>query len=114
MRFQRCNWLAPGYFDIEAGRNLGPLTSANSVYHILQNVVPLTGIATIIMVEVLGYGGGDGSESDHGDEDERKRDGRQSLRQDSNSAVQILGVGGLSDQAKQYLTSDERSKLSDH
>ena len=37
----------PGYFDVEAGRNIGPLTSANESYLILGTNSPVTGIQTV-------------------------------------------------------------------
>ncbi|MEW6438309.1 MAG: filamentous hemagglutinin family protein [Pseudomonadota bacterium] len=37
----------PGYFDVEAGRNIGPLTSANQAYQTLEDTSPVTGIQTI-------------------------------------------------------------------
>jgi filamentous hemagglutinin len=77
---------------------------------------------SIIIVEFLGFGGGDDGEDREQRDDkhrqcdgkDRQCDGKESLRQDPNSAVQILGAGNLNEQAKQYLTADERSRLSDH
>jgi hypothetical protein len=69
---------------------------------------------SVILVEFLGFGGESGSDPDRREEDQRKRDDRQSERQDPNSAVQVLGAGTLNDQAMQSLTADERSKLSAH
>jgi len=68
---------------------------------------------SIIIVEFLGFGGGSG-DNENQDDDRRKRDGQQGMRQDSNSAVQVLGAGSLSEQAQQYLTAEEKAKLNNH
>jgi len=67
---------------------------------------------SIIIVEFLGFGGGSGEPQDQDDEGRRrKRDNQQGMRQDSNSAVQVLGAGFLSEHAQQYLTAEEKAKL---
>jgi filamentous hemagglutinin len=67
---------------------------------------------SIIIVEFLGFGGGSGEPQDQDDEGRRKkRDSQQGMRQDSNSAVQVLGAGSLSEHAQQYLTAEEKAKL---
>jgi hypothetical protein len=69
---------------------------------------------SIIIVEFLGFGGGSGEPQDQDDEGRRKkRDSQQGMRQDSNSAVQVLGAGSLSEHAQQYLTAEEKAKLND-
>jgi hypothetical protein len=83
-------------------KTLGPEQSASSADR-----------PSIIIVEFLGFGGGSG-DNENQDDDRRKRDGQQGMRQDSNSAVQVLGAGSLSEQAKQYLTAEEKAKLNDH
>jgi filamentous hemagglutinin-like outer membrane protein len=65
---------------------------------------------SIIIVEFLGFGGGSGEPANQ-DDDRRKRDNQQGMRQDSNSAVQVLGAGSLSEHAQQYLTAEEKAKL---
>ncbi|WP_225708753.1 filamentous haemagglutinin family protein [Bradyrhizobium cenepequi] len=73
---------------------------------------------SIIIVEFLGYGGGDGSSG--GNEGQRKRQDdqrsdapapRRSVAYDTSSAVQILGAGQLTDQESRYLTLRERREL---
>ena len=74
---------------------------------------------SVIIVEVLGYGGGDGSTP--GDADGKRR-GNGSERSDNSgsdrgarydigSAVQILGAGQLANQEKRYLTAEEQRAL---
>jgi hypothetical protein len=65
---------------------------------------------SIIIVEVLGYGGGSGDTPDKSDEERRRR----TLDQRSynpNGAVQVLGHGDLSEQEKQLLNEDEKRRL---
>jgi hypothetical protein len=67
-------------------------------------------LPSIITVEVIGYGGGDGrSDQDLRDEDRRKRFGQQTNngRQDPNSPVQVIGGGILTPGQQQKLTATE-------
>jgi filamentous hemagglutinin len=68
---------------------------------------------SVIIVEVLGYGGGDGgiNQSPSDDERRRKNNDRQGLRQDPNSPAQVVGYGNLSEQQKRVLTDQERRNL---
>lgn len=67
---------------------------------------------SVIIVEVLGYGGDAGSSPDP-NEDERKRrkDERQGRRQDPDSPALVVGYGQLSEAQKQLLSDKEREKL---
>jgi filamentous hemagglutinin family protein len=65
---------------------------------------------SIIIVEILGYGGGNG---DGGAEPEtiKRRDDTGPHSYNTNGPVQILGHGELTEQEKQFLNEDERRRL---
>jgi hypothetical protein len=64
---------------------------------------------SVIIVEVLGYGGGDGTAPDG--EEERSHQNRKRQSYDPNSSVQFVGTGRLSDEQTQMLTAEEQSRL---
>jgi hypothetical protein len=65
---------------------------------------------SIIIVEVLGYGGGDGSpQQDLREKTDRKSKDEQSY--DPNSAIHMLGNGKLTEEQKKNLTEEEKNKL---
>ena len=100
-------------FNIQAGGNvtgvpvvtapnIGALTSANSVAGASQATVPTTtGSAnnnnqrSIIIVEVIGFGGSDGTTPSQDNAQGRKEKDQRSYN--TNSPYQILGVGALND-----------------
>ena len=65
---------------------------------------------SIIIVDILGYGGGN---SDDGAQPEKmnRRDNTGQHSYNTNGAVQILGHGELTEQEKQFLNEDERRRL---
>jgi hypothetical protein len=66
---------------------------------------------SVIIAEVLDYGGGeDGNGQREQDEQRRKNDERQGY--DQNSAVQVVGYGGLTGGEARSLTEEEKQKLS--
>jgi hypothetical protein len=65
---------------------------------------------SIIIVEVLGYGGGDADAPDS--EKEKRRRGSENQRsQDPANPVQVIGAGDLSPEQRQKLTATERRKF---
>jgi hypothetical protein len=68
----------------------------------------------IIIVEVLGYGGDNGSEEGpaRDDEDSRRGKPKDQHSYDPNSMFQVVGSGELSEDQKNRLTDEERNKFS--
>jgi len=68
---------------------------------------------SVIIVEVLGYGGSEsGTEQAPKDDDRKRRSNeRQGLRQDPNNPARVVGYGRLTDAQRQMLSEEERGKL---
>ena len=63
---------------------------------------------SVIIVEVLGYGGGNGTEQQ---EKDPRRDQEEQRSYNSNSLIQMVGSGSLNSEQNQALTEDEKKRL---
>uniref|UniRef100_Q07LL2 Filamentous haemagglutinin family outer membrane protein n=1 Tax=Rhodopseudomonas palustris (strain BisA53) TaxID=316055 RepID=Q07LL2_RHOP5 len=97
------------------GPNVSGLTATTTAppQAVVAPVTPASDRPSVIIVEVLGYGGGDGSPSTDRPTDEQRRrkdDDRQSSnqQQDPRSRYQVIGAGELSDAEARELTEMRR------
>ncbi len=96
--------------------NIGGLTEANNTAGAAaqQAGLPKQGSGnaqpSIIIVEVLGFGGGSGEEKP--DSEQQRNRGKQSrLNYDSDSTVRVLGNGPISSEQTNALTTEENELL---
>ncbi|OYU87674.1 MAG: filamentous hemagglutinin [Bradyrhizobiaceae bacterium PARB1] len=90
------------------------LTTSNATAATQQTAIPGQGSGnerpSVIIVEVLGYGGGEGGEEQK-DEGERRSRGQRAQVYDPLGSVQFVGMGQLSEGEKGKLTAEERDRL---
>jgi hypothetical protein len=65
---------------------------------------------SVIIVEVLGYGGGSGDTPDKSDE-ERRRGSEGKRSYNTNNPFQVVGAGSLNQTADRCLTEEEKRAL---
>jgi len=61
----------------------------------------------VIIVEILGFGGGDG-ESDQKKDDQRQRQNGERQSQDLRNRYQVLGAGDLTEEQTEQLAAENR------
>jgi hypothetical protein len=93
--------------------NIGGLTAANNIAGAgAKTDAPTGGVAhdqpSIIIVEVLGYGGGGGDEPADQEQKRPKSDDKRSY--DTNSPYQIVGVGALDDRQISALAAEKHTE----
>ena len=99
--------------------NIGALTTGNNQAGVsAQQATAPTGQnaadrPSIIMVEILGFGGGDGTPPQDLQNDDKRRKGNGPQSYNPNSLLQLVGNGPLSEAQKRALTDEERRSLDD-
>jgi filamentous hemagglutinin len=98
--------------------NIAALTSASNTAGASTKTVETPSAAksndqpSIIIVEFLGFGGGEGdSQQQDAPQKDRRSDASDAHHYDSKSSVQFLGLGNLSENQSAQLTSSERQNL---
>ncbi|WP_233024227.1 filamentous haemagglutinin family protein [Rhodopseudomonas boonkerdii] len=104
-----------GIPTVQAPSISAALSTSNATAASQQAATPNQGAGnaqpSVIIVEVLGYGGGDGSAPSESDENWRSKRSERSYNH--NSAFQVVGVGELNETEKQALSASERRALVD-
>ncbi|WP_249225726.1 filamentous haemagglutinin family protein [Tardiphaga alba] len=100
---------ASGIPTVQAPSITAALSTSNAAAATQQTATPNQGSGndrpSVIIVEVLGYGGGNDGE-DEERRDKRRSDDRASYN--PNSALKLIGNGALSNEQRQNLTESER------
>jgi hypothetical protein len=103
---------APVTLAVESGNEGQKAASDAAAAATRQASRRMDDLPSIITVEVIGYGGGNGTpHQDNRPEQQRNRDDRQSYN--PNSAFQIVGAGRLTETQKSRLTEEERRKFAE-
>lgn len=94
--------------------NIGGLTEASNASGAAaqQATQPRSGPAeqpSVIIVEILGFGGGQGGTD--GEEEEQRRRRKQSQMQDPTGRVQVLAAGEISDTRRRQLVEEKRRQV---
>ncbi|UZE50487.1 hypothetical protein ONR75_07290 [Rhodopseudomonas sp. P2A-2r] len=102
-----------GIPTVQAPSISAALSTSNATAATQQTATPTQGSGntqpSVIIVEVLGYGGGDGEQQTPNVRPSRKREDTQNY--DPANPVRILGNGPMSAQESRMLTDQERKEL---
>jgi hypothetical protein len=97
--------------------NVGALTTASNVAGATQATVPVptnnanSNQPSVIIVEIIGYGGGPDPEAPTQPINDKQHNSDNDQHYDRNSAVQVVGYGGLTNKESRSLTNEEKQKL---
>ncbi|NVO17601.1 MAG: filamentous hemagglutinin family protein [Rhodoplanes sp.] len=98
-----------------AAPNIGALTTANNAAGAAAKAAETPASdrggerPSVIIVEILGYGGGDENAPPSRQNERQRRSSRDEERYDPNSAFRLVGNGHLTPQQRQALTEEERA-----
>jgi filamentous hemagglutinin len=101
--------------------NIGALTTASNAAGAAAEAAQATRVSSrttqdlpsIITVEVIGYGGGDGTPAQQPQNDQRQKKPIQQSSYDPNGMFRVVGHGALNEDQKRALNDNERRGLSE-